>query len=210
MLFGALQTGGRPPTAKLNEERFRPPPEMENGAAQRVSETVREAASATSDAASGAADAIKDRVGEGVTYARESLDKLAGAVPRKEAPSDLLERQPLVHGAIGLAMVLPSPVPSLRLMSKRIGSASDSRAASRHKRDSAQQRPPARSAERSGLPEMETVRSEPPGYGAHLAFVCFQRDLLGEHNVSDRQSADRHEAQPLLQTAFLVDLAHVH
>jgi hypothetical protein len=85
--------------------------EMENGSSQRVSETLREAASATSDAASGAADAIKDRVDEGVTYARESLGKLGGALPRKETLvqaqssfSDLLERQPLVLGAIGLAI----------------------------------------------------------------------------------------------------------
>ena len=86
-------------------------PEMENGSSQRVSETVREAASATSDAASGAADAIKDRVDEGVTYVRESLGKLGGALPRKETLaqaqssfSDLLERQPLALGAIGLAI----------------------------------------------------------------------------------------------------------
>jgi hypothetical protein len=86
-------------------------PEMENGSSQRVSETLREAASATSDAASGAADAIKDRLDEGVTYARESLGKLGGALPRKETLaqaqssfSDLLERQPLVLGAIGLVI----------------------------------------------------------------------------------------------------------
>jgi hypothetical protein len=82
-------------------------PEMENGSSQRVSETWREAASATS----GAADAIKDRLDEGVTYARESLGKLGGALPRKETLaraqssfSELLERQPLVLGAIGLAI----------------------------------------------------------------------------------------------------------
>jgi hypothetical protein len=49
------------------------------------------------------------------------------------------------------------------------------------------------SAERSGLPEMETVRSEPPGHGAHLAFVCFQCDFLGQHNVADWQTTNRHE-----------------
>jgi hypothetical protein len=86
-------------------------PEMENGSSQRVSETLRDAASATSDAVSGAADAIKDRVDEGVTYARENLGKLGGALPRKETLaqaqwsfSDLLERQPLVLGTIGLAI----------------------------------------------------------------------------------------------------------
>ena len=60
------------------------------------------------------------------------------------------------------------------------------------------------------MPEMETIRSEPPGHGPHLALACFQRDLLREHNVSDRQGADRHETQPLLRATSLVDLAHVH
>ena len=86
-------------------------PEMENGSSQRVSETLRAAASATSDAVSGAAEAIKDRVEESITHARENLGKLGGALPRKETLaqaqssfSDLLERQPLVLGAIGLAI----------------------------------------------------------------------------------------------------------
>lgn len=50
------------------------------------------------------------------------------------------------------------------------------------------------SAERSGLPEMETARSELPGYSEHLGFACFQRYLLGQHDISDRQGADWHEA----------------
>jgi ElaB/YqjD/DUF883 family membrane-anchored ribosome-binding protein len=86
-------------------------PEMENGSSQRVSETLRAAASATSDAVSGAAEAIKDRVEESITHARENLGKLGGALPRKETLaqaqssfSDLLERQPLALGAIGLAI----------------------------------------------------------------------------------------------------------
>lgn len=57
---------------------------------------------------------------------------------------------------------------------------------------------------------METVRSEPPSHSAHLAFACLQRDLLGAHHISDRQSADRPETQPLLQATPFVDLAHVH
>jgi hypothetical protein len=86
-------------------------PDMENGSSQRVSETLRDAASATSGAVSGAAEAIKDRVEESVTHARENLDKLGSALPRKETLaqaqssfSDLLERQPLALGAIGLAI----------------------------------------------------------------------------------------------------------
>lgn len=72
---------------------------------------LREATSAASEAASGAANAIKDRLGEGVTYARESFSKATEALPPKETMakvqsslSDLLERQPLVLGAIGLAV----------------------------------------------------------------------------------------------------------
>jgi hypothetical protein len=86
-------------------------PEMESGSSQRVGETLRDAASAASDAVLGAADAIKDRVDEGVTYAHQNLGKLGGALPSKEtfaqaqsSFSDLLERQPLVLGAIGLAI----------------------------------------------------------------------------------------------------------
>lgn len=86
-------------------------PDMENGSSQRVGETLRDAASATSDAVSGAADAIKGRVEDSVNYARENLGKLGSALPRKETLaqaqssfSDLLERQPLVLGAIGLAI----------------------------------------------------------------------------------------------------------
>jgi hypothetical protein len=86
-------------------------PDMENGSSQRVSETLRDAASATSDAVSGAADAIRDRVEDSVTHAREHLGKLGSALPNKDTLaqaqssfSDLLERQPLALGAIGLAI----------------------------------------------------------------------------------------------------------
>src|SRR5437867_4492344 len=68
----------------------------------------------------------------------------------------------------------------------------------------------AASAERSGLSEMEIVRSEPAGHGPRLVLACLQRDLLGEHDISNRQRADRHETQPLLQKTSFVDLAHVH
>jgi hypothetical protein len=86
-------------------------PEIDHGSLQHGGHTLREATSAASEAASGAANAIKDRLGEGVTYARESFSKAAEALPPKETMakvqsslSDLLERQPLVLGAIGLAV----------------------------------------------------------------------------------------------------------
>jgi hypothetical protein len=88
-------------------------PEIDHGSLQHGGHTLREAPSAASEAASGAANAIKDRLGEGVTYARESFSKAAEALPPKETMakvqsslSDLLERRPLVLGAIGLAVGL--------------------------------------------------------------------------------------------------------
>jgi hypothetical protein len=57
---------------------------------------------------SGAADKLRDRFDEGVAYARENLGKLA---PERESLTraqsslaDMLERQPLMLGAIGLAI----------------------------------------------------------------------------------------------------------
>jgi hypothetical protein len=110
-------------------------PEMENGSSQRVSETLRDAASATSDAVSGAADAVKDRVEEGVTYARENLGRLGSVLPRKETLaqaqssfSDLLERQPLMIGAIGLAVgaAVAGAFSASDLENKWVGELSDS------------------------------------------------------------------------------------
>jgi hypothetical protein len=86
-------------------------PEIDQGSLQHGAHTLREAKSAASEAASGAVNAIKDQFGDGVTYARESLSKAAEALPPKEtiakvqsSLSDLLERQPLALGAIGVAV----------------------------------------------------------------------------------------------------------
>ena len=95
---GAPKFTNSPPTA----------PEIDHGSLQHG---AREATSAASEAASGAVNAIKDQFGDGVTYARESLSKAAEALPPKEtiakvqsSLSDLLERQPLALGAIGVAV----------------------------------------------------------------------------------------------------------
>jgi hypothetical protein len=92
---GLRQTAA-PPTA----------PEMDHGETVGFGETMHEAGNAASDAMSGAADKIKDRFDEGVAYARENL-----GTPGKEALTkaqsslaDMLERQPLVLGAVGLAI----------------------------------------------------------------------------------------------------------
>jgi hypothetical protein len=86
-------------------------PDMDHGSSQHVGDTLREATSAASDAVSGSADAIKDRLDEGVAYARENFSKLSEALPPNETLervqssfTDLLERQPLLLGAIGLAV----------------------------------------------------------------------------------------------------------
>jgi hypothetical protein len=96
-----LQRTAAPPTA----------PEMDHEESFRVGETLREAGSAASDAMSGAADKMRDRFGEGVAYARENLGNLANPLPGKEAftkaqssLAEVLERQPLVLGVVGLAI----------------------------------------------------------------------------------------------------------
>lgn len=86
-------------------------PEMDTGPSQHLGDMLRDARNAASDAVSGAADAAKDRFDEGVTYARDNFSKLGGALPRKETIaqvqssfSDLFERQPLLLGALGVAV----------------------------------------------------------------------------------------------------------
>ncbi|WP_338827981.1 hypothetical protein [Bradyrhizobium sp. 27S5] len=86
-------------------------PETEAGLSQHLGDTVRDAKSTASAAMSSAADAVKQGLDEGVTYAQENLGKLGDALPRKETIaqvqssfSALLERQPLLIGAIGLTV----------------------------------------------------------------------------------------------------------
>ena len=96
-----LQRTAAPPTA----------PEMDQEGAVGVGETLREASSVASDSLSGAADKIRETVDEGVAYARENVHKLGDALPGKEtlttaqsSLADVLERQPLVLGVLGLAI----------------------------------------------------------------------------------------------------------
>ena len=84
---------------------------MQDEAARGVHETVRSARTAASDAMSGAAETMNERFDEGVAGAREMFDRLGRVLPKKEtlqqaqsSLSDLLERQPLVLGAVGLAI----------------------------------------------------------------------------------------------------------
>ena len=84
---------------------------MQDEASRGFGETVRNAKSAASDAMSDVADTMSGRFDEGVTGAREVWERLGRAVPKREtlaqaqsSLSDLLERQPLVLGAVGLAI----------------------------------------------------------------------------------------------------------
>lgn len=84
---------------------------MQDEAYRGVGETMRHAGSAASEAMSGAAETVSERFDEGVAGARDVFDRLGRVLPRKEALlqaqsslSDLLERQPLVLGAVGLVI----------------------------------------------------------------------------------------------------------
>jgi len=96
-----LQTTTAPPTA----------PEMDHYESRGAGETLRQAGNAATDAMSGAADKVRDRFDEGVAYARESFSKAGSSLPGKESfaqaqssLADMLDRQPLVVGAVGLAI----------------------------------------------------------------------------------------------------------
>ena len=93
-----LHRTAAPPTA----------PEMDHEDSFRIGETLKDAGNAASDAVSGAAHKIRDGFDEGVAYARENFGKLGSGkeslAKAQSSLADLLERQPLVLGAIGLAI----------------------------------------------------------------------------------------------------------
>jgi hypothetical protein len=80
-------------------------------ASRSINDTIRDARTAASDAMAGAAETMNERLDEGLAGARETFNRLGQALPKKEtlkqaqsSLSDLLERQPLVLGAVGLAI----------------------------------------------------------------------------------------------------------
>jgi hypothetical protein len=96
-----FHTTAAPPTA----------PEMDHDDSFRIGEPLRQAGTAASDVISGVADKVRDRFDGGVAYARENFGKLGNPLPGKEAftkaqssLTGVLERQPLVLGAVGLAI----------------------------------------------------------------------------------------------------------
>ena len=71
----------------------------------------RDAAQTATDSMSEAVDRVRDRFDEGVAYAREQFAKMGNPLPAgdtltkaQSSLGDLMERQPLVIGAIGLAV----------------------------------------------------------------------------------------------------------
>jgi len=105
---GSLKTTSAPPTA----------PEMDNEGHSGIGQTLHQAKSSASSVASGAAEAIseaadtiKDRFEDGIALAQENFNKIGNPLPdrhtlerARSSLSDILERQPLVVGAIGLAI----------------------------------------------------------------------------------------------------------
>ncbi len=107
---------------------------MQDEASRGINETVRDARTAASDAVSGAAQTISERLDEGIAGAREMFDRVGEALPRKEtlrqaqsSLSDLLERQPLVLGAVGLAIgaTVAGALAKSRLEDEWVGELSD-------------------------------------------------------------------------------------
>ena len=124
----------RPPSARSEYEATEEPPtapDMDHGSFG-LGESLRHAGNSASDAVSNASDAMKSRLDEGAAYARDNFNKLGEKFPGTEALSsslsDLLERQPLVLGAVGLAIgaVVASAFRSLDLENEMVGGYSDS------------------------------------------------------------------------------------
>jgi len=106
-------------------------PDMDHGSFG-LGESMRHAGNSVSDAVSNASEAIKGRFDEGAAYARDNVSKLGEMLPGKEALSsslsDLLQRQPLVLGAVGFAIgaAVAGAFRSLDLENEMVGKYSDS------------------------------------------------------------------------------------
>lgn len=107
-----VSVGARTQRSAADKFENSPPtaPDLENEPPQHA-DTLGAARKAASDATSEAADTIRDRFDDGVSYANQMVRSLSGALPGEETVrqvqsslSDLLEKQPLVLGAIGLAV----------------------------------------------------------------------------------------------------------
>lgn len=79
-------------------------PDLDHEASFGLGETLHHASAAASDAVSRATDQMKDRFDQGADYAKDIVGQLETFTRAQSSLGDLLERQPLVLGAIGLAV----------------------------------------------------------------------------------------------------------
>ena len=96
-----FQTTSAPPTA----------PELDSNDSFRIGDAYRRTSAAASDAISEATDKVRERFDDGVALAQENLGRLSDTLPGKQdiidmqsSLANLLDRQPLVLGAVGLAV----------------------------------------------------------------------------------------------------------
>ncbi|MDA9415521.1 hypothetical protein XI04_20455 [Bradyrhizobium sp. CCBAU 11430] len=106
-------TSGLRSAASAVKQTVAPPtaPEMDDQGSMGAGDTFQGATAAASDAMAGAADSVRDRFDEGVAFAREQFNKLGSSFPdrptvnsAKSSLTDVLERQPLVLGVVGIAI----------------------------------------------------------------------------------------------------------
>jgi hypothetical protein len=96
-----FQTTSAPPTA----------PELDSDGSLRVGDAYRRTSAAASDAISAATEKVRDRFDDSVAFAQENFGRFGEALPGREdftnmqsSLANLLDRQPLVLGAVGLAI----------------------------------------------------------------------------------------------------------
>ncbi|WP_309144818.1 hypothetical protein [Bradyrhizobium sp. CCGB12] len=129
-------TSGLRSAASAVKRTVAPPtaPEMDDDSSLGVGETFRGATGAAADAASAAADSVRDRFDEGVAFARETFSAVGNSFPDKEAINSaksslavMLERQPLVLGVVGIAIgaAVAGAFRASEIENKYIGEVSD-------------------------------------------------------------------------------------
>jgi hypothetical protein len=121
---GGLKRAAAPPTA----------PDLDHSGSFSAADTFRDAGNAAADAVSEAAAKVTDRFSDGIAYTRENLSNLTNPLRgsetfanAKSSLADVLERQPLVLGAIGLAVgaVVAGAFATSALENEWLGEASD-------------------------------------------------------------------------------------
>lgn len=131
-----IGTSGFRATASAIKQTAAPPtaPEMDNEGALGGGESQHGATAGLSEAVSQAAGSVRDRFDEGVAFAQEQFSKLGNPLPNKDTVNsakssltDMLERQPLVLGIVGIAVgaAVAGAFRASDLEDKYVGEASD-------------------------------------------------------------------------------------